>query len=97
MWKMPYWKKIGEDPQVVKVKVHQCMAGLIGPRSGLPNPKPTVFWVSDELLVKPLRSLQCDKSHKHGDLDGSDPFVPQDRASDMARWPQPLCRRLADM
>lgn len=72
------------------------MAGLVGPKSGLPVKKPTVFWASDEILVRPLRRLQCDGLHGHAKLDGSNPHEPQDCAKDMARWPQALCRRIAN-
>ena len=96
MWRLRLWQKVGAHPQVVDAKIDQCMAGRIGPKSGLQVKKPTQFWASDELLVKHLRPLVCDGSHKHANLDGSDPSVPQDRAKNMAQWPQPLCRRLAN-
>ena len=53
-------------PQVVEVVVHQCMAGLIGPRSGLPMKKPTEFWASDEALV--IQKLKCDGRRAGCDL-----------------------------
>ncbi len=65
IWSLHLWKKVAEYPQVVNAQIDQCMAGLIGPKSGLPVRKPTEFWASDELLVRHLRPLQCDGSHKH--------------------------------
>ena len=43
LWMLPAWRKIGMMPQVVKVLVHQCMAGLTGPRSGSAIKKPNDF------------------------------------------------------
>ena len=40
MWSMPVWRHIAESG-TVRAIVHQCMAGLRGPRSGLPIMKPT--------------------------------------------------------
>ena len=74
----------------------QCMAGLIGPRSGLLVKKPSEFWASDARLVRRLEPLQSDGSHEHAQLDGRTPGIPCDKAKDVARWPQVLCRRLAD-
>ena len=43
MWSLRIWKKVGEHPQVVNAQIDQCMAGLIGAKSGLPVRKPTEF------------------------------------------------------
>lgn len=83
-------------PQVVSAQIGKCMAGLLGPKSGLPVKKPTESWASDAFQVRPWRPLQCDGLHGHANIDGSNRYVPQDRAKDMARWPQPLCRRIAN-
>ena len=53
MFQLAVWKLLAQEPQVVKVVVHQCMTGLRGPRSGLPIKKPSELWASDEELVAP--------------------------------------------
>ena len=96
LWFLPLWQEVANDGQVVRVLIHQCMAGLVGPRSGSPVKKPTEFWASDPRLLRRLKPLQCDNSHVHAQLDGRTPGIPRDKAKDVARWPRGLCRRLAD-
>ena len=79
----------------VSVIVHQCMAGLRGPRSGLLIKKPTDFCASDEALIKYLHGLTCNGRHQHAQLDAREPGGPADKAKDAARWPMPLCHRVA--
>ena len=96
LWKRQAWQQVASYPQVVRVLIDQCMAGLIGPRSGNRVKKPTEFWASDARLVRRLEPLQCDGSHEHAQLDGRTPGIPCDKAKDVARWPRALCQRLAD-
>ena len=96
LWELPEWRTVARFPQVAKSYMDQCMAGLRGPRSGLLVKKPTEFVAPAEVLVKQLRALQCDGNHEHLICGGSVRGVPADEAKDMARWPQTLCRRLAN-
>jgi hypothetical protein len=96
LWFLQAWRKVADYPQVVRVLMHQCMAGLVGPRSGNPVKKPTEFWASDPRLLRRLKPLQCDGNHVHAQLDGRTPGIPCDKAKDVARWPRGLRRRLAD-
>ena len=77
MWSMPIWHHI-EILGVARAIVHQCMAGLLGPKSGLPINNPTQFLASDEALVAYLHDLRCDGSHRHAQLDN-----PADAHGDM--------------
>ena len=94
LWQLPVWRVIAYQSSVVRVVVHQCMAGLKGQRSGLPIMKPTEFWASDPLLVAHLQGLRCDGSHRHADLE-CPKGAPGDKARDAARWPQKLCHLIA--
>ena len=96
LWSLQAWQKVASYPQVVRVLLDQCMAGFIGPRSGNLIKKPTECWASDPRPVRRLEPLQCDGTHEHAQLDGRTPGIPCDKAKDLARWPQALCRRLAD-
>ena len=44
LWDLQEWVKVAQFPEVTKVYVDQCMAGLTGPRSGMLVKKPTEFW-----------------------------------------------------
>ena len=85
LWKMLVWQTILNTEGVVSVLVHQCMAGLIGPRSGLPIKKPTEFVASDEALIKHLHGLICNGRHQHAQLDARERGGPADKAKDAAR------------
>ena len=58
LWELQEWIKIAQFPEVTKVRVDQCMAGLTGPRSGLLVKKPSEFWASDARLVRRLEPLR---------------------------------------
>ena len=83
------------ESKVVKVLVHQCMAGLRGPHSRLPINKPTEFWASDPILIARLDNLKCDGRHQHSMLDAREAGAPADKTKDAARLPLPLCHGLA--
>ena len=68
MWSMPVWRRIA-DIGVARALVNQCMAGLLGPKSGLLIMKPTQSLASDEALVAYLHDLRCDGSRRHAQLD----------------------------
>ena len=93
MWSMPVWRRIA-DLGVARAIVHQCMAGLLGSKSGLPVMKPTQFLASDEMLVSHLHDLRCDGRHRHTQLDNP-AGAHGDKAKDAARWPPQLCHRIA--
>ena len=87
LWRMTICKTVKAMKGVVSVILHQCMAGLRGPRSGLPIKKPTEFCASNEALTKYLQDLTCNGRHQHAQIDAREP----DKAKDAARWPLPLC------
>jgi len=93
MWSMTIWRNI-EGQGAVRAIVHQCMAGLVGLKSGLPIMKPTQFLASDEALVSHLHDLRCDGSHRHTQLDNP-AGAHGDKAKDAAKWPPKLCHRIA--
>ena len=95
MWSLPEWRQLDARFTVHKVDVHQCMLGLRGPRSKQPIKKPTTFWASDARLTARLSGFQCDGRHVHSDLAANTPGKPHDKAKNAARWPLPLCRRIA--
>ena len=74
--------------------VHQCMAGLLGLKSGFPIMKPTQFLGSEEALVAYLHDLRCDGKHRHAQLDNL-AGAHGGKAKDAARWPPHLCHRIA--
>ena len=89
------WLRLDQRFTVHKVNVHQCMLGLKGPKSKQPIKKPTTFWASDARLIARLHGLRCDGRHVHTDLAADTPGKPHDKAKNAARWPLPMCRRIA--
>ena len=95
LWQLADWQLIAKLPQVYRVLIHQCMLGLLGPRSGLPIKKPTEIWASNPTLVKYLHNKLCDGRHVHSQLDAREAGAPADKAKDAQRRPLPMCRNMA--
>ena len=63
---MPEWDFVRNHGQLHWCVVHQCMTNLRENRQPyLHLLKPTEFWASHYLLIKPLLGLKCDRSHEH--------------------------------
>ena len=95
MWKLPEWVSLEQRFPVHKVDVDQCMLGLRGPRTKAPIKKPTTFWAFDARLLSRLHGFRCDGRHVHADLAATTPGKPHEKSKHAARWPLPLCRRIA--
>eukprot|EP00971_Amphidinium_carterae_P239869 4761921-Amphidinium_carterae.1 len=50
-----------------------CMLGA-KTSQGIPYRKRTELWASDSEILEPLRNLQCDGSHEHAALHGTDAY-----------------------
>ena len=81
-------KKIG--PAIATID--QCMDGLRDLETKLRVKKPIVLVASDEVLVKNLRGLVCNKRHEHAHLEGT--YKGQNKTHLARIWPWELATRI---
>ena len=95
MWKMPAWTRLVAEWPLAWTVIHQCAAGLRGPKTRHPIKKPTEFWASDPALLAHIKGFRCDGPHAHSQLGAREAGAPAEKAKDAARWPLRLCQGLA--
>ena len=82
------WPLVIQDDSVVKQKMDQCMVGLRDDWNQ-PVKKPTEWTANSLLLVKPMKKLQCDGRHFHGQ--------PTSKALEKLKtYPWELCEAVVD-
>eukprot|EP00971_Amphidinium_carterae_P009267 182995-Amphidinium_carterae.1 len=92
LYELPTWKRVLSREHVCSCVIHQCQAGLVSPRDGLPVRKASKFVASDERLLKHLRPLVCvgaRKCQEHARIEGG-------ISMSMQVWPWKLASRIAD-
>ena len=71
VYRLPPWQALRFDPRVLWLYMAMCAAGMRDSDSGLLIQKMTELWASAPELLEPLVDLQCDGTHEHKVIQGT--------------------------
>jgi len=81
------WKVLFADPQTKHLLMHQCAAGLKGPKGGLVK-RPTSLVSNSPALLLPLAAFVCPETHVHEVLEA--------KAQSCPAWPWQMANAVVD-